>query len=126
MRAGDAVEKVCRVHPDWLTPYVDRLLGEVSEIDQPSVQWHLAQMIGTVRLNARQRRRAVALLKHNLEIATDWIVLNYTLEVFARFVRADEGLRDYFAGQLQRLVHNPHKSVAKRVAKLLADPTMSR
>ena len=82
MRAGDALEKVCRVHPDWLDPYVNRLLGEVATIDQP------------------------------------------TLDVFAHFARADDTLRDYFAGQLQRHLSNPHKSVAKRVGKLLADPTI--
>lgn len=71
-------------------------------------------MIGAVRLTARQHRRAVALLKHHLENATDWIVLNYTLEVFAQFARADDTLRDYFFNQLQR--HNPHKSVAKLLA----------
>ncbi len=24
MRAADALEKVCREHPDWLMPYIDR------------------------------------------------------------------------------------------------------
>ncbi|MGA9858669.1 MAG: hypothetical protein WBQ18_12455 [Solirubrobacteraceae bacterium] len=30
MRAADALEKVCREHPDWLLPFVDRLSTEVA------------------------------------------------------------------------------------------------
>jgi hypothetical protein len=39
MRAADALEKVCREHPEWLVPYADRLLSDVAGIDQPSVHW---------------------------------------------------------------------------------------
>ena len=44
MRVGDALEKVCARRPEWFVPNVERLLGEVGEIEQPSVQWHLAQI----------------------------------------------------------------------------------
>ena len=45
MRAGDALEKVCREQPEWFAPRIERLLGDVAQIEQPSVQWHLAQML---------------------------------------------------------------------------------
>ena len=44
MRIGDALEKVCARRPEWFVPNVERLLGEVGKIEQPSVQWHLAQI----------------------------------------------------------------------------------
>ena len=56
MRASDALEKVARRRPDLLEPFVEPLLGEVATIEQPSVQWHLAQIVGEVRLNTDQRR----------------------------------------------------------------------
>ncbi|MBK5109963.1 MAG: hypothetical protein JJE10_01195 [Thermoleophilia bacterium] len=40
MRAGDALEKVCRERPQWLEPYAETILTEIGSIDQPSVQWH--------------------------------------------------------------------------------------
>jgi len=120
MRAADALEKICQQNPDWVTPYIDRLLTEVAAIEQPSVQWHLAQMIGELTLSDAQQAKAVDILKHNLEYATDWIVLNYTLEVFAQFARKDDGLKPYFKQQLERHSHSRHKSVAKRASKLLA------
>jgi hypothetical protein len=121
MRAGDALEKVGRQRPEWLDPYVDRLLTEVVAIDQPSVQWHLAQILGELSLTADQRTRAIEHLKRNLEHATDWIVLNYTLEVFADFARQDPALRPYFHEQLIRQTSSRHKSVAKRAARLLQE-----
>lgn len=120
LRAGDALEKVCRQHPDWLEPYTDRLLSDVAAIPQPSVQWHLVQMIGELDLTPEQHARAIEILKRNLETATDWIVLNYSLEEFARFARADPSLQPYFVEQLTRQTQSRHKSVAKRATKLLA------
>lgn len=119
MRAADALEKVCRERPDLLSGYVDRLLFEVARIDQPSVQWHLAQMLGEVKLNTTQKGKAIALLKKNLGTASDWIALNNTLESFAVFARQDPKLCDYFIKQLRRYEKSELKSVAKRASKLL-------
>lgn len=80
MRAGDGLEKITRQRPELLEPYAERLLTDVAAIEQPSVQWHLAQMLREVTLNPSQRRRAVEVLKHNVELSGDWIVINLTLE----------------------------------------------
>jgi hypothetical protein len=120
MRAGDALEKVCRYHPDWLAPYIDRMLTDVAATEQPSVQWHLAQMLGELDMSSGQRQRAVDILKGNLETAGDWIVLNHSLQVFARFVEHDPTLRPYFIEQLENHRQSRHKSVANRASKLLS------
>ena len=87
MRAVDALEKVCRVHPQWLEPYVDRLLGDVSAIDQASIQWHLAQMFGQIELSDEQRVQAIAIMKRSLASANaDWIVASNTMETLAKYV----------------------------------------
>ena len=36
MRAADALEKVCRKHPDWLLPYIDKFQSELTASTQPS------------------------------------------------------------------------------------------
>jgi hypothetical protein len=59
MRAADALEKICRRHSDWLVPYIDRFLGDFSTSIQPSIQWHLAQILGEVTLTDPQKRTAV-------------------------------------------------------------------
>jgi hypothetical protein len=63
MRASDALEKVCRAHHGLLQRFVPRLLGEMSLIEQPSVQWHLAQILTEVRLDEREQAEAIAILE---------------------------------------------------------------
>jgi hypothetical protein len=38
MRAADGLEKIARRRPELLMPHLERLLGEVGAIEQPSVQ----------------------------------------------------------------------------------------
>ena len=59
MRAVDAIEKVCRVSPDWLEPYIDRFLDELAVSTQPSIQWHLAEIFGEVDLTGPQKERVI-------------------------------------------------------------------
>ena len=82
MRSGDALEKVCRAQPWLVQPYVPLLLGELAKIHQPSVPWHVAQMLGYVRLTAPQRHLTIRLMNKNLDESTDWIVLNCSLDTW--------------------------------------------
>jgi hypothetical protein len=75
MRAGDALEKIARIQPEALAPFTRRLLSDVVDVDQPSIQWHLAQILTEIELTAQQRQRAIAILKRNLERYEDWIVI---------------------------------------------------
>jgi hypothetical protein len=118
MRAGDALEKICRRRPEWFKPYKKRLFDEVSRIDQPSVQWHLAQMLGELQLDPSEEKQALAVLKKNLTKASDWIVTNMSLESFAKFARKDERVRREFQKLLGQHKNSNYKSVASRVKKL--------
>jgi hypothetical protein len=122
LRAGDALEKVCAERPGWFAGRVEQLLGEVAEIDQPSVQWHVAQMLDHLAggLSPDQRGRAVALLQRNLTESSDWIVLNVTMAVLAGWAAADPELAAWLRPQLERLSGDERRSVARRAQKLLA------
>ncbi|MGZ4232231.1 MAG: hypothetical protein ACXVVQ_12505 [Solirubrobacteraceae bacterium] len=120
MRAGDALEKIARIQPELLAPFTHRLLSDVADIDQPSIQWHLAQILTEIELTARQRRRAIAILERNLERYEDWIVLNLTLQALAHFAQDDPELFRELVPILQSHRADTRKSVAKRATKLLA------
>jgi hypothetical protein len=120
MRAGDAVEKVARQQPEWLVPYLERLLDEVSILPQASVQWHVAQILGEVPLTDDQRRRAIGILTSNLESSTDWIVLTTTMEALTNLAAADEDLTQWLIPALRRRLADRRPAVAKRAAKQLA------
>jgi hypothetical protein len=120
MRAGDALEKIARQQPGWFGPYRKRLLGEVAEIEQPSVQWHLAQILGRLDLDPAQARRAKAILKRNLERSEDWIVLNVTMQQLFEWTGDDPALRRWLEPRLERLSADRRNSVRRRAKRLLA------
>ncbi len=122
MRASDALEKICRVHPDWLLPYIDRFSAELTTGSQPSLQWHLAQIYSQVNLTNEQKRFAINWLKNLLSTnQVDWIVSANAMNTLAQFTR-DGSVQ---AAEMTSLLHiqQQHKSnaVVKRATKLLAE-----
>lgn len=123
LRVGDALEKICRERPGWFVPYVERILGVLGPIDQPSIQWHVAQMLQHLRgdLTEDQVQRATGLLQRSLTSSTDWIVLNVTMDVLTMWARRDAALIGWLTPELERLCHDDRKSVAKRATRRLAE-----
>lgn len=120
MRAVDALEKVCRVQPQWLEPYIDRLLGEVAAINQASIQWHLAQMFGRIELSDEQRVQAIAIMKRNLSSANaDWIVASNTVETLAKYVHDGYLPVSELIPLLQIQQSHRSKAVVKRATRIL-------
>jgi 3-methyladenine DNA glycosylase AlkC len=125
MRVADALEKVCRERPDLFVPQVDRIMDDLGRIDQPSVQWHVAQMLEHLSgdLSTDQASRAGRLLRRNLTRSTDWIVLNVTMDVLATWSVHDPSLARWLKPELERLSQDERKSVARRASKRLAELT---
>jgi hypothetical protein len=121
MRASDALEKVCAENPKLLTPLKRRIFEEMAEADQPSVQWHFAQIMSEMELSPADVRTAVRLIKRNLERTNDWIVVNLSLETLAIFARRDRRMLRALEPMLTRYARSPHKSVRHRVKKLRAE-----
>jgi HEAT repeat protein len=119
MRAADGLEKIAGQRPELMIPYLERLLGDVATIEQPSIQWHLAQILAEVPLDRDQRQRAIKVLKRNLEHSEDWIVLTVTMESLARFATDDAKLRRWLVPVLRSWLADERKAVAKRAGKLL-------
>jgi len=124
MRAADAFEKVCRVNPEWVKTYVDRIQSELSSSTQASIQWHIAQIYAQVDLNARQKKLAILWLTdllHSTDV--DWIVASNAMETLAAFTRNGE----FPIGEMLALakMQQNHKSnaVVKRANKLYAELT---
>ena len=121
MRAGDALEKVCRAQPEFVQPHVQTLLGPIAAIDQSSVRWHVAQMLGVLQLEEDERQRALAALRDNLDNSNDWIVLNCTLDTLATLARNDPKLIPELRGYLRRFQTSTHRSVVSQSTRLLKE-----
>lgn len=124
MRAIDSLEKVCRVHPDWLEPYTDRLLTAVASIEQPSVQWHLAELFREINLSPNQRERAIAHLKQNIkDTSVDWIVAANTMTTLTIFVKNGYIVKEEVLPLLNTQQKHHSKAVVKRAVKLFDEIT---
>lgn len=123
LRVGDALEKVCREQPGWFVAHVDRLLGDLGQMEQSSVRWHVAQMLHHLRseLSEDQAQQATELLQRNLTRSTDWIVLNVTMDVLTQWACHQPRLASWLTPELERLCQDHRKSVATRAAKRLAE-----
>lgn len=122
MRAIDSVEKICRLHPDWVSPYTDRFLSELSSSTQPSIQWHLAQIYTQIDMTDTQRDNAIEYIKNLISTKeVDWIVSANSMDALMHFAK-----RGYFSyNELEKLikVQLNHKSnaVIKKANKLLGE-----
>jgi hypothetical protein len=124
MRAADALEKICREQSVWFEPFIDRLLYEVSLIEQNSVQWHLAQMLGELSLSEPQRKKALKILGSNLISSKDWLVLNFSIDTYAKLFKQNTAEEKAFFLLLDRHKDSVHRTVSKKVQKLLSEPIL--
>ena len=122
LRTSNGVKRICKEHPGWLVPYIDRLIGEIASINQASTQWTLANLFEMLRPEMREEQVAAAeaIMKHNLEHHYDWIVLNNTMQTLSDWAVEDAALKEWLLPHLERLRSDDRKSVAGRATKMLA------
>ena len=122
MRGADALEKICRQHPDWLLPYVDRISDDLAASIQPSIQWHMAQIYSEVGLTAKQKRFAINWLKGVLSTKdADWIAAANAMDTLAQFTRDGSFAAADIVPLLRIQQHHKSNAVIKRATKLLAE-----
>lgn len=120
MRAADALEKICRVHPEWFESYVDRFNKEVSPVTQASVRWHLAQMYGEIPLTKDQKDFAITWLKDILSSKDiDWIVASTAMDTLVQFTLDGSVPKPQTMLLLKVQQHHKSKAIGKRATKLL-------
>ncbi|MBA3757510.1 hypothetical protein H0X09_01440 [Candidatus Saccharibacteria bacterium] len=122
MRAVDALEKICRQHPDWLLPYVDKFQVELGSNGQPSIQWHLAQIYSQVSLSPEQKLNAINWLKHLLSNTdVDWIVAANAMQTLVQFTKDGSVPQKDTVSLLNVQQKHKSNSVIRRANKLLAE-----
>lgn len=123
MRAADAFEKVCREHPEWIEPYIDRMQNELSDDNQQaSIQWHLAQIYQQVNLTAPQKQRALTWLADMLSSnQADWIVAANAMKTLAYFTNSGDFAKPELIRLLKIQLKHKSNAVVKKANKLLDD-----
>ena len=120
MRAADAFEKICRVNPIWIEPYIDRIQADLDKSQQASIQWHIAQIYCQIRLDDLQKKHAIDWLARLLKTTSvDWIVAANCMKALEYFVNKNEFNKDDFEHLLRVQLHHKSKAVAKKAQQFL-------
>ena len=118
MRAADAAEKISRTHPDHLEPFKSALLQAAATGEQPSLRWHLAQIVPRLRLDPDERMNAVAILKRYLGDSSA-IVKTCAMQGLADLALADASLRRSIVPVLRTATETGTAAMRVRGARLL-------
>jgi hypothetical protein len=121
LRTSNAMKRIWREQPEWLVPYIDRFLEEISQIDQASTRWTLAQLFFELEkwLSPSQKQKAVEVMKKNFAESNDWIVINNTLEALGKWSEDDPELKNWLQPYVVKYAADSRKSVAGKASKLL-------
>ncbi|WMN06906.1 hypothetical protein QYS48_34200 [Marivirga arenosa] len=120
LRTSNAMKRICKQDKSILIPYIDRFLVEISEINQASTQWTLAQLFDMLKkdMSKEQILDAQDIMKNNLANHSDWIVLNQSMTTLGEWAKKDDNLKKWMAPHLKRLMADSRKSVASKAKKV--------
>jgi hypothetical protein len=121
LRVSSCMKRISIHKPEMLAPYIEKLLGEITRIDQASTQWTLSILFDNLKsfMSPDQLERAREHMKFNLENHKDWIVLNTTMQVLFDWSKNDAELKTWIIPRLEVLQNETRKSVANRAKKLI-------
>ncbi|OUM97910.1 MAG: hypothetical protein BAA04_09495 [Firmicutes bacterium ZCTH02-B6] len=118
MRAADALEKASRKHPERLRPHKDAFLGELAEIEQQEVRWHLAQMLPRLPMDRAEKARAVEILETFLKDKSTIVRVN-ALEALVQLARGEAALEAKARRRLADAMEKGRPAEKARARKLL-------
>jgi hypothetical protein len=118
MRSADAVEKITRLKPEWLTPYKKILIRLAGDSKQQEVRWHMAQILPRLRLNPREKKSIVDILDSYLNDKSK-IVVTFALQALTDFAVEDECLKPRVIGVLEEFTRTGSPAIKNRGRKLL-------
>ena len=118
MRCADAVEKVTRVHPEYLTPHKRWLIRLAATVRQQELRWHLAQILPRLELRSAERRRVKRILESYLQDRSR-IVKTFAMQGLADIAAQDPRLRPAIISRLERLTRTGSEAMRSRGRRLL-------
>jgi hypothetical protein len=119
MRCSDVLEKVSRQNPKLLAPHKEALLGQLSDIDQQEVQWHVALMLPRLQLTSTERERAAKILTQYFDTSKSNIVKANALEALVELSRHDDNLNRLADRYVRKALRSFTPSLQARARKLV-------
>ncbi|MFO8059505.1 MAG: hypothetical protein R6U70_02455 [Bacillota bacterium] len=121
MRSADVIEKVSRLHPEYLRPHWHSLVGDIARIPQKEVCWYVAQMLPRLELEDEELDEVIDMLFSWAQRDSSRIVQVNAMTALAEMAADDTGLRGRVVGVLRELVRSGSPAVRSRGKKLLRE-----
>jgi hypothetical protein len=120
MRAADAVEKITKIHPEWLEPYKQKIIMELTLIESKEIRWHIAQLVPRLSLTKPQRTKVARILLgwlHNEKESK--IVRVMAMQALADIPTDDIQLRKSIMSEIHKMSKSKTPSLKSRSKKIL-------
>lgn len=120
MRAIDTFEKLVSDNPKLAQPYTESLTGDLTEKEQPSIQWHLAQLYAEIELSQLQQAKAIKWLKNKISTTeVDWIVSVNAMKTLLQFYESGSVDGNELISLFQIQAKHKSKTVRKKAQQFL-------
>lgn len=121
MRAADVIEKVSKVHPEFLMPYKKELIKDVVKIEQQEVRWHVALMFTYLELTDLEKTATIEILLSWLENSKSKIVKVNSLQALAYIGNNDKKHRNKVLAILEEVIETGSPAMVARSKKLIGN-----
>jgi hypothetical protein len=125
MRASDAVEKITRLHPEFLRPYKNNFINVFARSSQKEVRWHLAQILPRLELTPKERQQVFEILISFLD-DNSRIVKTFAMQGLADIAQADHSYLPRAVRIVEGLMATGIPAIQSRGRKLLLKLTEER
>lgn len=123
MRSADVIEKVSRLHPEYLTPYKVPLIKEVAKIEQQEVRWHVALLFSYLDLDLdlddEEKQQIVEELFSWIDNSKSKIIKVNSMQALANIEEKNKRMRHLIVNKLEEAIKNGSPAMVSRGKKLI-------
>lgn len=120
MRAADAVEKITKKHKEFLIPYKNEIIENISEIEQQEVRWHIALIFSYLDLNENEKEIVIQKLYSWIKDSDSVIVKVNSLQALFDITKNDLKYKNKVKILLEENLNNKSSAIKARCKKLLS------
>jgi hypothetical protein len=121
MRSADAIEKVSRLYPEYLQPFKQRLIDEISQVRQQEVRWHIAQMFSRLEFQKEEISQVVSLLIEWIDNSQSKIVKVNSLQALTDIAKKYNEIMFLAINKIEEVIVNGSPAMISRGKKLLKE-----
>lgn len=118
-RCADAVEKVSRKFPEYIQKRKSVILKNLKVYNQKEVIWHIASMLGVLKLTPKENKAATEQLYKWLESSDSIIVKVMCMQTLSDFAMRDKKLIKSVRDEIEKQLINGAPAIKARGRHIL-------